>query len=825
MHCFRLSTEISGGTTMKTLRGKWIVLVAGFMIMSPLLVSARGQGIIIDHRPGVPIAHSYEIREVSIDARVRDQVAEVQVAQTFHNPGSLQLETEFLFPLPEDGAIQNFVLMVDGRELPGRVLPKDEARRIYEDIVRTKRDPALLEYMGRGLYRTSVFPIPPGADRKVTMRYTQLCKRDGDIVEFSYPLSTQKFTAKPVQRLNVRVSIESKDAIKSVYCPSDDARIDRSGDHDVKLSLERREITPTNDFRLVYTLSEGRLSASILSYRPSAGEDGYFLLLASPEVKAPATKALPKTVLFVIDRSGSMAGKKIEQARNALKSVLNNLRDEDLFNILVYDDRVESFKPELQRYGPSVRDEAVRFVNNLREGGSTNIESALKTALAMIHDTSRPSYVLFLTDGLPTAGETRELSIADNCRQANLRRTRLFCFGVGYDVNARLLDRLSGGNSGTSEYVKPDEDIESHIGRFYSKMTSPVLSEIRVELAGVDINRAYPREVPDLFDGGQIVWAGRYRESGKTTIRVSGKVGGETRSLEFPAELAGTDRGSGHDFVERLWVVRRLGDLIDQIDLHGQNKELVDELLALSTKYGILTPYTSFLADERVLLHAHRANADRAGVALRELEQVDGRLGVAQRDYKQAYMRAQRGSDASAAGPVIAGTAGGGLGNFASNTEGYAPASPLSPRSESRFASPMPGTVAASRGSGGMLGGGPGQRGSQPLKSNQAQQQPQTAAAPAIQPNTDSISSPPRKPRQIGLKTFYWKSQRWVDASVTPEEDTKATVVIQLSDAYFQLARTQKAEYNQYFSQSEPVTVKLDGKVYHIDPPAAEPAR
>ena len=244
---------------MKTLRGSWIVLVAAVTLMCPLLVSTKGQGIIIDRRPGIPISHSYEIREVSIDARVRDQVAEVQVSQTFHNPGSLQLETEFLFPLPEDGAIQNFVLMVDGRELPGRLLPKDEARRIYEEIVRTKRDPALLEYMGRGLYRTSVFPIPPGADRKVTMRYTQLCKRDRDIVEFAYPLSTQKFTAKPIQRLNVRVSIESKNAIKSVYCPSDDARIDRTGDHEVKLSLERRDIVPSNDFRLVYTLAEGGL--------------------------------------------------------------------------------------------------------------------------------------------------------------------------------------------------------------------------------------------------------------------------------------------------------------------------------------------------------------------------------------------------------------------------------------------------------------------------------------------------------------------------------------------------------------------------------------
>ena len=814
---------------MKTIRGRSIGLVAAIILMNPLLVSTKGQGIVIDRRPGVPISHSYEIREVAIDARVRDQIAEVQVSQTFHNPGSFQLETEFLFPLPEEGAIQNFVLMVDGRELPGRLLPKDEARRIYEDIVRSKRDPALLEYMGRGLYRTSVFPIPPGADRKVTMRYTQLCKRDRDIVEFSYPLSTQKFTAKPIQRLIVQTSIQSKDPIKSVYCPSDDARIDRSGDHDVKVSLERRDIVPGNDFRLVYTLAEGKLSASVLSFRPSESEDGYFLVLASPEVKAPDAKPLPKTVIFVIDRSGSMAGKKIEQARKALKSVLDNLRDEDLFNILVYDDRVESFKPELQRYGSSVREDAIRFVDNIREGGSTNIDSALKTALAMIQDSSRPSYVLFLTDGLPTAGETRELSIADNCRQANTRRARVFCFGVGYDVNARLLDRLSGGNSGTSEYVKSDQDIESHVGRFYSKMTSPVLSDIRIELAGIDINRTYPRDLPDLFEGGQIVWAGRYRQSGKTTIRISGKVGGERRGLEFPGELAAAYRGSSYDFVERLWVVRRLGDLIDQIDLHGQNKELVDELVGLSTKYGILTPYTSFLADERVQLHARLENTDRTRRALRALDEVGGAAGVSQRNFKQGYMQAQRGSDAAAQAPLLAeNESANSQGNYdmslARKPGSLASGIPAGGQSRSRSSGQSYGKrVDAGAAAAGPAGGG--MAGSRMMAGGYGYPVAAPAADPRAPSGVGSPASLDRAVRQIGAKTFYWKNKRWVDSSVTPDEDAKATMVTQLSDAYFQLARTQKAEYNQYLSQTEPVTVKLDGTVYHVDPAPPESTR
>src|SRR4051794_753839 len=259
-------------------RGRFLFLLPG--LFGALVWAggkeARAQGFIVDRRPHIAVARSYEVREVSVDARVRDQVAEVQVSQTFHNPGSFQLEAEYNFPLPEEGTIQSFVLLVDGREWPGRILPKEEARRIYEEIVRTKRDPALLEYMGRGLYRTSVFPIPPGADRKVTMHYTQVCKRDREVVEFTYPFSTQKFTAKPIQRLSLNLRIESKDAIKSLYCPTYDARIDRSGDHDARVSFEQHDVVPSVDFRLIATLAEGAFGASVLSYRPSRSEDGYF---------------------------------------------------------------------------------------------------------------------------------------------------------------------------------------------------------------------------------------------------------------------------------------------------------------------------------------------------------------------------------------------------------------------------------------------------------------------------------------------------------------------------------------------------------------------
>jgi len=772
-----------------------------------------------------PTARSYEVREVAVDARVRDGVAEVRVAQTFHNPGSVEIEAEYLFPLPDDAAVGDLVLMVDGRELPGRVLPKADARRIYEEIVRTKRDPALLEYMGRGLFRASVFPIPPGADRVVTLRYTQVCRRERDVIEFAFPLALQKQAGKPIGKLDLVVRVEGRDAIKSVYSPGHDVRITRAGEREASATLEQRNVIPTSDFRLVYTLGEGAVGASLLSYRPSEGEDGYFLLLASPRVKAVDAKPSPKTVVFVIDRSGSMSGKKIDQAKGALQFVLDNLRDDDTFNIIAYDDRVDSFKPELQRYSAQTRAEATRFVANIRPGGGTDLDGGLRAALTQIPDDSRPSYVIFLTDGLPTNGETAELKIAENGRASNKGKARIFSFGVGFDVNARLLDRLSGGSGGTSEYVRPDEDIEAHVGAFYAKLTRPALSGIAITLDGLDVNRTYPRDIPDLFEGGQLAWVGRYPKGGPTTIRVAGKVGGDRQSFEFPAELAGPGSSSGRDFVEKLWAVRRVGFIIDQIDLNGPNRELTDELVALSTKYGLLTPYTSFLADERVPLHANAANRQVTTENLSALQITQGLSGTSQRGAKQAYNQANSFQDVdkamSFANPVASAFPAAEASSFLDHSLGRGKVG--------MDAKPSAARPSAAIGGGGFAGGGGGTGGASVLAGKPVQygivgmgKNPSNGATDKAKGVGQSGGDPSTNVRRVGAKTFYRKEGRWVDAEVKPEDNAKAIVVEQFGAEFFRLAERQSAEQNQYFALSEPVTVRIADRVYRIDPPKAK---
>ncbi|MHC4178264.1 MAG: VIT domain-containing protein, partial [Planctomycetota bacterium] len=593
---------------------------------------------------------TYKIKQLDVNARLIDQVAQVQVSQTFVNTGSRQMEVSFVFPLPYDGAVERMTLLIDGKEHPAKLLEAKEARRLYEQIVRKNKDPALLEWMGTGLFRTSVFPVPAGASRTVSLRYSQMCRKQEGLTDFLFPLSTAKYTSHAVEKVNIRATIESGDEIKNIYSPTHAIEIKRPDDHHATVTYSSKNQVPTSDFRLLYDVGKGTVSTKVLSYRPDVGKDGYFLLLASPKIKAPDEKRPKKTVVFVVDRSGSMSGKKIEQARGALKYVLNNLRKGDLFNIVAYDSQVEVFRPELQRFEDKTRKAALGFIEGIYAGGSTNIDGALRATLKQLQDSSRPNYVLFLTDGLPTAGETNELKIVANAKEANKVRARVFSFGVGYDVNSRLLDKLVRENFGQSEYVRPDEDIEDRVSRLYRRIESPVMTGLKIEFVfdelrteeGTPVNRVYPKDSLDLFAGEQLVVVGRYKKTGVAKVIVRGSVGGKKQKFDFPAKLVQKSDDETHGFIEKLWAVRRVGEILEELDFKGKNDELIKELVKLSTRHGILTPYTSFMADENTSVRDLAGNVRRAGERLSVLHLAEGRSGFAQRAMKGGLQRADR---------------------------------------------------------------------------------------------------------------------------------------------------------------------------------------
>jgi Ca-activated chloride channel family protein len=754
--------------------------------------TASAQGFLIDSRPGhhwrlprpVPMptpqpqgeTSPYRIASLEINAKLKGPVAEVQVSQVFENTGSGQIEATFLFPLPYDGAVDELTLLVDGKEYAAKLLSKEDARRRYEEIVRTSRDPALLEWVGSGMFQTSVFPIPAGAKRTVVLKYSQLLRHSNGLTDFLFPLSTAKYTAKKLDKLSIRVAIENPSDIKTVYSPTHAVNVERPDDRHAIATVELKDTIPGEDFRLFTSAEAGDVAASVVSYRPEDSEDGYFLLLATPDIKRDDERRQAKTVVFVVDRSGSMSGEKMEQARDALKFVLNNLHEGDTFNIVAYDSEVESFRPELEKFNEETRLAATGFINGLFAGGTTNIDGALSRALGMLQDDDRPTYVIFLTDGLPTFGETNEAKIVENATAGNKVRARMFAFGVGYDLNSRLLDKLAREGHGTTEFVRPDEDIEAAVSSLYRRIGSPVMTDVTLTVDvegataadGAATNRVYPGGPFDLFAGDQAVLVGRYRTSGDAKVTLRGKVGNEEKTLRFPAELVDDSKDDGNAFIAKLWATRRVGEIIDEIDLHGKNDELIKELVELATKHGILTPYTSFLADDTSTVRDLAANTRGASERLSELEATDGAYGFRQREAK-AVMRSASATPAAAAS--------GGLG-----------------------------------GGGGYGGGGFGGRGL-----DRAESDALMARGSAGVTYYDAKSDETRLANNmitVGAKTFLRRGERWVDSTITEDEEKNAETIERFSDKYFALVERYGKKIAPYVAIEEPITLKIDGNVY-----------
>src|SRR5262245_48705017 len=786
-----------------------VVLFAGSAVAQGVLVVVNPPHPIPLPRPRpTPPPMSYKIKELDYHAKIVDQVAQVQVTQSFVNTGSAQMEVAFVFPSPYDGAIDRMTVMVDGKEYDAKLLAKDEARRIYEGYVRRNQDPALLEWVGYGMFQTSVFPVPPGAERKVSLKFSQLLRKDQKLTDLMIPLSTAKYTSSPVEKLSINATIESSQEIKSVYSPTHAVNIQRPDNKHAVVKFEATNTVPTTDFRLLYDVNDGSLGASLISHRPETSEEGFFLLLASPEIKAASDDRPAKTVIFVVDRSGSMSGKKIEQAKEALKFVLNNLRQGDTFNIVAYDSNVESFRPELQKFDEETRKAALGFVDGIYAGGSTNIDGALSTALSMIKDDSRPNFVFFLTDGLPTAGETNEAKIVANARQNNKVRTRMINMGVGYDVNSRLLDRIARDNFGQSGYVRPDENIEAHVSRLYGKMSAPVMTNVAVKIdiegAGSEsggVSRVYPKEVYDLFAGEQLVMVGRYKRYGGGKITISGKVGREERKHDFPGSFIEKSGDQSFAFVEKLWAMRRIGEIIDEIDLKGKNDELLKELVGLSTKHGILTPYTSFLADENAPVRQLADTTLHLDYARRETDRLsaaDGVAGFSQRSDKNVLQNAERAAQAAA--PSFAQPLGearaAGLGAPATST----PGSPLAARAKGGNSS---GGQFGSPGGGAGLGGGRVSNSYRDINSDQE------VFAYSVQ--------------NVGKETLYKRGNTWVANNckdVDPEKDkAKIKEVKRFSDEYFALVKANSVDENAVLAaqqEGEELLVRFRGQAYCI---------
>ena len=520
-----------------------------------------------------------------VEVTIENQRATTRIDQVFINDYDRDIEGTYIFPLPEDAAISTFDMWVDGKRLEGRVLPKDEARRIYEEIVRSRRDPALLEYVGRNAFQARIFPIPARGEKRVQIEYSQLLTADSGLVKYVYPLNTEKFSPKPLKEVSVSVQIKGSQAIKSVYSSSHDVAVVRKSDREAIASYEAANVRPDKDFVLYYTLSGDDVGLNLLTYRPS-GEDGYFLLLAAPKVEFDASQVVPKDVILVLDTSGSMEGKKIVQAREALQFVLDHLNDADRFNIVTFNTAVTRYADALRPAAD--RAAARKFVDDIRAAGGTNIDGALREALQGV-SSERPSVVIFLTDGLPTAGVTDAGTIAANAKKAAATSVRLFTFGVGYDVNTILLDTLATQNRGASAYVKPEENLEEAVSAFYAKVGQPVLTDLRIDFGTARVYDTLSRSPSPI--SSPAASSSSPGAIAATAPRTScSRASPATASRASPSPPISPRPSLSDPTVARLWATRKVGYLLTQIRLHGADKELIDEIVSLATRSASSRP-------------------------------------------------------------------------------------------------------------------------------------------------------------------------------------------------------------------------------------------
>lgn len=786
------------------------VRLALMLLLSVFTASAMGQVPIVTRGPGHPSVAEFRIGSVEVTADIVDQVAKVQMAQTFKNVSRRTLETQFLFPLPDDVAISGLTLIVDGKELPGELTPKDQARREYEAIVRKQNDPALLEYIGQGLFRTSVFPVPAGQERRVEIRYTQLLKSDSGLVDFTLPLGTVKQTGQPIDQLNITVRVKSKDELKNVYSPTHDFDIYRANDNRAVCRLTLTNVTQPDDTRLLYGVRGGEFGMNLVSYQPDEQEQGYFMLLASPKVKVKKGQEIPKTVLFVVDRSGSMSGEKIEQAKSSLRLMINQLGQKDTFNIISYSSEVDLFRSELELVSDDTRKAALNYVEDIYSGGGTNIHEALSSALGQLQDDDRPTYVMFFTDGLPTVGETNENAIAAGIDKANNVNARIFSFGVGYDVNSRLLDRLSKDQRGTSVYVKPDEDIEVAASNMFRKVSAPAMTDVKIRFDGAMhdgpgnlVTRTYPSDLMDLFRGEQLIVVGRYRKSTPVKVILKGQVAGKAREMSIETSFGNAAETRKNQFVETLWATRRIGEIIDDLDLKGQNKELIDELVALSLKHGIMTPYTSFLADENMSFGDRSRLMTEAESRSDGLSIASGLGGFSQRSFKSELKRASRVNSPALQDAAEEADMALGRKLSTSSRRGGRPQATPAPAGFSLDGEGQSPGGARGRQLGGAAAASLGKNDSFGVAENLVRKKRQVA----------------QRVRRIGAKTFYWKNNEWQDAEygTLKKEDQKTIIEVkQFSDEYFKLTKLGNGQYGRYLSVAEPMLIRIDSQNYRI---------
>ncbi len=565
------------------------------------------------------------IKTYDATVNIQDQIAVTHVDQVFTNRTGNRVESTFIFPLPDGAVITELIYWFNGLKYTASLRERQEAQQAYNERIRQRVDPALLQYFGDNVYKLNIAPIEPNSDVRFEITYAELLPYEFGAVSYRFPLKTTGLSPSPLERVSVRVDATTSRAFRSFTSPSHGNTaangITRVSPSHYTVIFGDENFTPDRDLQLRYETRRSSIDINVLTYTPtpqdSFGVNSFYALWVTPPDSA-STVTIPRNIVFTVDISSSMEGKRIEQLKDALRAFLDALDPRDKFNIVLFSTTTQPYRPDLVQATAEEIVRARRFVDEVGAAGLTNIDDALTRSLAMSYAEYTANTVVFMTDGYPTWGEQNLKAIADGATARNHGRVRIFPFGIGDEVSKELLGDIAQRNGGYPTYIAADDSIAATFANYFRRVSQPALTNLELDYGGLATYDRYPTTLPNLFWGNQVLQFGRYTNSGTFTLALHARQLNEpltiTNQVSFP------DVPGGNRAVARLWAKYKIDYLLEQIRTYGEKKELVNAVIDLSIRFGILTPYTAFYSDP---------NTDHpTGVADREERLVPTRIVI-----------------------------------------------------------------------------------------------------------------------------------------------------------------------------------------------------
>ena len=565
----------------------------------------------------------FPLKHTNVEAEISGMVARVVVTQKFTNPYKERLEAVYVFPLPENAAVDDMLMTVGDRTIRGLVKKREEARKIYDDAKKAGHVAALLDQERPNIFTQSVANIVPGDDVTVKIRYVEVLKYDDGLYGFVFPMvvgpryipgapngtpssggwapntglvsDASRITPpvlKPEERcghdISVSVKLDAGVPVSGITSPShkiDVRRIDRSK---ANVKLQPGDTIPNKDFILRYGVAGERMESAVITHASDTGN--YFLMMVQPKARYDPSEITPRELVFVMDCSGSMSGAPIEKAKEAVKRCLKELHPGDSFQVIRFSESASALSGKPLPNTPANVKKAVSYIEGLRGGGGTRMIEGIKAALDYPCDPGRMRIVLFMTDGY--IGNEREILAAIRDK---LGDSRLFSFGVGSSVNRYLLDRMAEVGRGTVQYVRPDEDTEDAVSRFCERIANPCLTDIAIDWKGLDVIDVFPARIPDLFKSQPLFIVGKFGKAGEATIEFSGKVRCEETVTRVRVNLP--EREDANASLASLWARRKVREL-ESRQYGWEDRDIVREITEIGLEHRLMTRYTSFVAVE-----------------------------------------------------------------------------------------------------------------------------------------------------------------------------------------------------------------------------------